>query len=66
MPMLLSEGASTALDVASLMGPFFTNAQAQMFAVIGATVTGASAILAVKWGITWAINFFGSLVKRKN
>lgn len=66
MPMLLTEGASTALDVTTLMTPFFTQTQAQMFAVIGATVTGAAGILAVKWGVTWAINFFGGLVKRKN
>lgn len=66
MPMLLTEGASTAFDVTSLMGPFFTQAQGQMFAVIGATVTGAAGILTVKWGITWAINFFGSLVKRRS
>lgn len=66
MPMLLSESASTAIDVASIMGPFFTQAQAQILALVGLVVTSAAGILSVKWGVTWAINFFGGLVRRKN
>lgn len=68
MPSILlsaGETVDTAANVVSMLQPFFETVAKTVLALIGAAVTGGSVVIASKWGINWAINFFGGLVKKK-
>lgn len=66
MGILLTSDSAATVDVSSLLEPVFSNVGTTIIAVIGVALAAAGGVLAAKWAINWAINFFGGLMNKKN